>query len=263
MPRPGRHAAPRDLARLRAVLLPAVLLATSGSALVGMAVLPAAADDRGRPPLPAAADADLDVPLPVVAGADVDVPLPTALQDRAARGVRAAAAARAAEARAAEAARAAQVRATTAARAKERASRARRAAAAAAPAPRPEVARPGAGALTSRYGSRWGRLHAGIGLAAGIGSPVVAAADGTVVTAGEEGGYGRVVRLQHGHGTVTVYAHLSEVLVEVGQAVQAGSPIAREGNSGHSTGPHLHFEVRVGGVPVDPVPWLRERGVGL
>jgi murein DD-endopeptidase MepM/ murein hydrolase activator NlpD len=154
------------------------------------------------------------------------------------------------------------VRATTAARVKERASRARRAAAAA-PAPRPEVARPGAGALTSRYGSRWGRLHAGIDLAAGIGSPVVAAADGTVVTAGEEGGYGRVVRLQHGQGTVTVYAHLSEVLVEVGQAVQAGSPIAREGNSGHSTGPHLHFEVRIGDVPVDPVPWLRERGVGL
>jgi len=75
VPRPGRHAAPRDPARLRAVLLPAVLLATSGSALVGMAVLPAAADDRGRPPLPAAADADLDVPLPVAAGADVDVPL--------------------------------------------------------------------------------------------------------------------------------------------------------------------------------------------
>jgi murein DD-endopeptidase MepM/ murein hydrolase activator NlpD len=129
------------------------------------------------------------------------------------------------------------------------------------PPPPPQFVRPGTGRLTSGYGSRWGRLHAGIDLAAGVGAPISAVAAGTVASAGSEGGYGNAVRVQHDHGTVTVYAHLSEVLVSAGQRVTAGTYLGREGSTGNSTGPHLHFEVRVGGVPVDPAPWLRERGV--
>jgi murein DD-endopeptidase MepM/ murein hydrolase activator NlpD len=129
------------------------------------------------------------------------------------------------------------------------------------PPPPPQFVRPGTGRLTSGYGSRWGRLHAGIDLAAGTGAPISAVAAGTVVSAGSEGGYGRVVRLQHDAGTVTLYAHLSQLLVTVGQRVTAGTYVGLEGSSGHSTGPHLHFEVRVGDVPLDPAPWLRARGV--
>ncbi|CAA9333706.1 MAG: hypothetical protein AVDCRST_MAG16-1425, partial [uncultured Frankineae bacterium] len=129
------------------------------------------------------------------------------------------------------------------------------------PRPRPSFVRPGVGALTSGYGPRWGRLHAGIDLASGIGSPVSAVAAGTVLSAGVEGGYGQVVRLQHADATVSLYAHLSAILVTKGQVVPAGTYLGREGNSGASTGPHLHFEIRVGGRPVDPVPWLRARGV--
>jgi murein DD-endopeptidase MepM/ murein hydrolase activator NlpD len=129
------------------------------------------------------------------------------------------------------------------------------------PAARPQFARPGVGPLTSRFGSRWGRLHAGIDLASGTGAPVSAAAEGTVLSAATEGGYGQVVRVQHADDTVTVYAHLSALLVRPGQRVPAGTVLGREGSTGHSTGPHLHFEVRIAGVPVDPLPWLRARGV--
>jgi murein DD-endopeptidase MepM/ murein hydrolase activator NlpD len=129
------------------------------------------------------------------------------------------------------------------------------------PPPPPQFVRPGTGRLTSGYGARWGRLHAGIDLAAGTGAPISAVAAGTVASAGDEGGYGRVVRLQHDDGTVTLYAHMSQLLVTTGQRVTAGTYLGLEGSSGHSTGPHLHFEVRVGGVPVDPDPWLRARGV--
>ena len=69
------------------------------------------------------------------------------------------------------------------------------------------------------------------------------------------------MRVQHDDGTVTVYGHMSQLLVSAGQRVTAGDHIGREGSTGHSTGPHLHFEVRVDGVPVDPAPWLRARGV--
>ena len=129
------------------------------------------------------------------------------------------------------------------------------------PPPPPQFVRPGTGRLTSGYGARWGRLHAGIDLAAGVGAPISAVAAGTVASAGSEGGYGLVVRVQHDDGTVTLYAHLSKLLVTVGQRVAAGTHLGLEGSSGQSTGPHLHFEVRVGGGPVDPDPWLRARGV--
>ena len=105
--------------------------------------------------------------------------------------------------------------------------------------------------------------HAGLDLASGVGSPIRAAADGTVISAGNEGGYGKCIRIQHEDGAVTVYAHLSAFLVGDGESVEAGQDIGREGNTGHSTGPHLHFEVRIDGQPIDPRPWLTKRGVGL
>jgi len=130
-------------------------------------------------------------------------------------------------------------------------------------APGPQFARPSDGALTSVYGRRWGRLHAGIDLAAGSGSPIRAAAAGTVSSAGTEGGYGRTVRVVHPDGTMTVYAHMSQLLVSTGQRVEAGEQIGQEGSTGRSTGSHLHFEVRVDGAPVDPLAWLRARGVSV
>lgn len=124
-------------------------------------------------------------------------------------------------------------------------------------------ARPGLGALTSGYGRRWGRLHAGIDLAAGTGSPVRAVMAGIVQSSGTEGGYGRAIRLLHADGTVTVYGHMSALLVSSGERVVAGEQIGREGNTGQSTGPHLHFEVRINGSPINPTPWLRERGINV
>ncbi len=141
------------------------------------------------------------------------------------------------------------------------------AAAAAAEAARPEAVLPVAGGrLTSTFGPRWGSLHAGIDLAAPMLTPEYAAADGVVLEAGPAGGYGNVVYVQHDNGDVTVYGHMEEILVTPGQVVRAGDTIALLGNRGQSTGPHLHFEVHVGGIDgqkVDPIPWLRERGVAV
>jgi murein DD-endopeptidase MepM/ murein hydrolase activator NlpD len=108
---------------------------------------------------------------------------------------------------------------------------------------------------------RWGHVHEGIDLGGPYGSPVLAVTDGIVVFAGQESGYGNFIELQLGDGTVTAYGHLATILVHVGQQVPAGFPIGVEGSTGHSTGPHLHFEVRVHGTPIDPIPWLRARGV--
>lgn len=119
---------------------------------------------------------------------------------------------------------------------------------------------PLSGRLTSGFGSRGGRLHAGIDLAVPIGTPVRAAAAGTVLHAGEAGGYGLAVYLQHAGGIVTRYGHLSRVQVRRGQTVAAGAQVALSGNTGRSTGPHLHFEVRVNGRPVDPASYLPKRG---
>jgi murein DD-endopeptidase MepM/ murein hydrolase activator NlpD len=116
-------------------------------------------------------------------------------------------------------------------------------------------------ALSSGFGPRWGRLHAGLDFAAPPGTPVRAVAAGEVVDAGRDGGYGRLVRVRHADGTVATYAHLSAVLVSAGGRVRAGNVIGRVGNTGRSTGPHLHFEVRVGDVPTNPLPWLRRHGL--
>ncbi|SFP58179.1 Murein DD-endopeptidase MepM and murein hydrolase activator NlpD, contain LysM domain [Geodermatophilus dictyosporus] len=141
------------------------------------------------------------------------------------------------------------------------------AAAAAAEAARPRTVLPVDGArLTSGFGARWGSVHAGIDLAAPMLTPEYAAADGVVLEAGPASGYGNVVYIQHDNGDVTVYGHMEEILVQPGQLVRAGDTIALLGNRGQSTGPHLHFEVVLGGLggeKVDPVPWLRDRGVSI
>jgi murein DD-endopeptidase MepM/ murein hydrolase activator NlpD len=112
------------------------------------------------------------------------------------------------------------------------------------------------GILTSGYGWRWGRMHEGIDLAVGVGTPVVSAAAGTVIVAGWMGGYGNLVVVDHGNGVSTAYGHNTSVTVGVGQSVAQGQLIAYSGNTGHSTGPHVHFEVRINGSPVDPMGYL-------
>jgi murein DD-endopeptidase MepM/ murein hydrolase activator NlpD len=112
------------------------------------------------------------------------------------------------------------------------------------------------GPVTSGFGMRWGRMHEGIDIAAAAGTPIWAAADGAVIYAGWLGGYGNLVVVDHGNGLATAYAHTSAILVAVGQHVTRGETIALVGSTGHSTGPHLHFEVRVNGVAVDPLLYL-------
>jgi len=121
---------------------------------------------------------------------------------------------------------------------------------------------PTKGIFTSNFGFRWGVLHAGIDLANSIGTPILAVSDGVVIDAGPTAGYGMWVKLRHPDGTVTLYGHVNSTLVGVGQRVMAGDQIATMGNRGNSTGPHLHFEVLLGGTQrIDPVPWLAKRGL--
>jgi len=112
------------------------------------------------------------------------------------------------------------------------------------------------GDIVSPFGMRWGRMHEGIDLDASYGSDVVAVAGGTVVSAGWDGGYGKQVQISHGGGLVTRYAHLSSIEVSVGESVDRGDVIGLVGSTGNSTGPHLHFETIVGGVPRDPTNYL-------
>jgi murein DD-endopeptidase MepM/ murein hydrolase activator NlpD len=103
---------------------------------------------------------------------------------------------------------------------------------------------------------RWGRRHEGIDIACAYGAPVHAAAAGTVIYAGWMQGYGNLVVLDHGNGISTAYAHASAILVAVGQTMRQGDEVSLVGATGHATGPHLHFEVRVNGVAVDPLSYL-------
>ena len=112
------------------------------------------------------------------------------------------------------------------------------------------------GPVVSGFGMRWGRMHEGIDIAAASGTPVRAAASGTVIHAGWLGGYGNLVVLDHGNGLATAYAHASALLVGVGQQVSQGQTISLVGSTGNSSGPHLHFEVRVNGTAVDPLGYL-------
>lgn len=122
--------------------------------------------------------------------------------------------------------------------------------------------------ITSGYGPRrhpiFGdeRMHTGVDFGASAGTPIRAAADGVVVVAGERGGYGLTVVIDHGDNLATLYAHQSGLAVGEGERVRRGQVIGAVGATGFATGPHLHFEVRVRGNPVDPVPWLRGGATG-
>jgi lipoprotein NlpD len=120
----------------------------------------------------------------------------------------------------------------------------------------PPLAWPLKGVLYGRFGMRGGARHDGIDIAAPQGTPVMAAADGTVLFVGEQNGYGKVVILRHEQGLVTVYAHNSEVLVREGARVARGQVVSRVGQTGRTTGPHLHFEVRDGVRPRNPLLYL-------
>lgn len=117
------------------------------------------------------------------------------------------------------------------------------------------------GQVTSGFGGRWGTVHQGLDIAAPIGTPIHAPLAGTVISSGPASGFGLWVRLQHADGTITVYGHINRSLVTVGEKVQAGDEIAEVGNRGESTGPHLHVGVMIGGVYVDPRPWLDQHGI--
>ncbi|HCQ66892.1 MAG TPA: peptidase M23 [Rhodobacteraceae bacterium] len=110
---------------------------------------------------------------------------------------------------------------------------------------------------TSGFGMRWGRLHAGTDMAGPVGSPIYASADGVVVEAGWVSGYGRLIKIKHEFGVETRYGHLSAIKVSKGQRVSRGERIGDMGNSGRSTGPHLHYEIRVGGNPIDPMIYIK------
>lgn len=110
---------------------------------------------------------------------------------------------------------------------------------------------------TSGFGRRWGRMHEGIDMAGAHGSPVYATAEGTVTHAGWESGYGNMVEVRHDFGLVTRYGHLSKVRAEVGQKVSRGDRIGDMGNTGRSTGTHLHYEVRVNGSAVNPMTFIK------
>jgi murein DD-endopeptidase MepM/ murein hydrolase activator NlpD len=110
-----------------------------------------------------------------------------------------------------------------------------------------------AGVISSDYGARWGKMHKGLDIAADVGEPVYAVADGDVIYAGDGlRGYGNVVIIQHGQRLSSLYAHNSELKVKQGDHVAQGTLIALMGSTGHSTGPHVHFELREGDVAVNP-----------
>jgi len=110
--------------------------------------------------------------------------------------------------------------------------------------------------ITSPFGMRWGTLHPGIDLGAAYGTPIHAAGSGTVVWCGWMSGYGNLVMIDHHNGLATAYGHQSQIAVGCNQEVSQGQVIGYVGSTGYSTGPHLHFEVRLNGTPVDPLGYL-------
>lgn len=128
----------------------------------------------------------------------------------------------------------------------------------------PATIKPTEGAFTSGFGPRWGSIHNGIDIANANGTPILAVQDGVVIDAGPAQGYGNWIRIRHEDGAVSLYGHMESVFVSVGQHVTAGQQIAGMGNTGFSTGTHLHFEIHPDGTtPVDPAAWLAARGIFL
>ena len=121
---------------------------------------------------------------------------------------------------------------------------------------------PTSGEVTSSFGWRsspWGggsELHPGMDIANSIGTPIFATADGVVEQSGWSGGYGNIVQIDHGNGIETIYGHNSSLLVSAGQSVKKGQIISYMGSTGRSTGPHVHYEVRVNGTAVDPIRFM-------
>jgi murein DD-endopeptidase MepM/ murein hydrolase activator NlpD len=118
------------------------------------------------------------------------------------------------------------------------------------------------GTITSGFGWRispfgdGNELHPGVDIAYTMGAPVVATADGEVVASGPAGGYGNLIQIDHGNGIATLYGHNSQLAVNVGQQVKKGQVIAYAGSTGKSTGPHVHYEVRINNTPIDPMKYL-------
>jgi murein DD-endopeptidase MepM/ murein hydrolase activator NlpD len=130
----------------------------------------------------------------------------------------------------------------------------------------PKTVLPTTGRLTTCYCMRWGQMHYGLDIAAPLGTPIYSAADGVVLKAGRVSGFGNAVYIQDADGNVHLYGHMRHYNVEAGQIVHAGDQIAKVGNEGYSTGPHLHYEIHRGGMdgrPTDPQDWLAERDVFL
>jgi murein DD-endopeptidase MepM/ murein hydrolase activator NlpD len=130
----------------------------------------------------------------------------------------------------------------------------------------PAFALPTDGRLSTCFCTRWGTMHWGIDLAAPLGTPIVAAADGVVLRAGPASGYGNAVYIQDADGNVEIYGHMRYMYVAAGDVVSAGDVIAKVGSEGQSTGPHLHFEIHLGGMngkPTDPQSWLADRGISV
>lgn len=118
--------------------------------------------------------------------------------------------------------------------------------------------------FSSPFGSRWGHFHAGDDLAAPIGTRIGSLSSGTVIFAGQESGYGNKVEVRHWDGTVSWYAHMSSISVKVGDHVRPGDKLGEVGNTGHSTGPHLHLEIHPDGGPaINPQRWLAEHGLAI
>lgn len=124
--------------------------------------------------------------------------------------------------------------------------------------------RPSRGYVTSGYGMRidpftgLAQHHSGIDFSARLGAPVSSTADGVVIFSGKHGAYGNMIEIDHGHGLVTKYAHLSAIHVKVGEKVKRGHMVGEVGNTGRSTGPHLHYEIRLNGIPQDPRRFMLE-----
>lgn len=120
--------------------------------------------------------------------------------------------------------------------------------------------------LTTCYCMRWGQMHYGLDMAAPLGTPIYAATDGVVIRAGRASGFGNAVYIQDADGNVHIYGHMRYYDVQAGDIVHAGDQIAKVGNEGYSTGPHLHYEIHRGGEngrPIDPQEYLAERGVAV